>query len=110
MAGLIIWSITIFGCAILFYGMGVYAKRRETPMHFWAGSTVDPSKISDIKAYNKENANMWKIYSLWYFASGIVYFFNEIIGVIILMLACTLGIAILILTYNKIEKRYKKNN
>ena len=107
MAGLIIWSITIFGCAILFYGMGIYAEKRESPMHFWAGTTVDASKITDVKAYNKENAKMWKIYSLWYFASGIIYFWNEVISFIILMLSCTLGMGILVTTFNRIEKKYK---
>lgn len=107
MAGLIIWSITIFGCAILFYGLGIYAQKREKPMHFWAGTTVDASKITDVKAYNKENAKMWKIYSLWYFASGIIYFWNEVISVIILVLSCTLGVGILVATFNRIEKKYK---
>lgn len=107
MAGLIIWCITIFGCAFLFYGMGVYAEKREKPMHFWAGTTVDEAKISDIQAYNKANARMWKIYSLWYFASGIIYFWYEWLAVTILILSCTLGIGILVATYTKIEKKYK---
>ena len=107
MAGIIIWCITIFGCAILFFGLGVYAEKRESPMHFWAGTTVDASKITDVKAYNKENAKMWKIYSLWYFASGIIYFWNEVISVIILVLSCTLGMGILVATFTKIEKKYK---
>ena len=107
MAGIIIWCITIFGCAILFFGLGVYAEKRESPMHFWAGTTVDASKITDVKAYNKENAKMWKIYSLWYFASGIIYFWNEVISVIILVLSCTLGMGILVATFTKIENKYK---
>ena len=107
MAGIIIWCITIFGCAILFYGMGIYAQKSEKPMHFWAGTTVDESKITDVKAYNKANARMWKFYSLWYFASGIIYFWNEVISVIILVLSCTLGMGILVATFNRIEKKYK---
>ena len=107
MAGIIIWCITIFGCAILFFGMGIYAQKSEKPMHFWAGTTIDPSKITDVKAYNRENARMWKIYSLWYFASGIVYFFNEWIAIALLVASCTLGMVILVATYNKIEKKYK---
>ncbi len=107
MAGIIIWCITIFGCAILFFGLGVYAEKREKPMHFWAGTTVDASKITDVKAYNKENAKMWKIYSLWYFASGIVYFFKEWVAIALLVASCTLGMVILVATYNKIEKKYK---
>ena len=108
MAGIIIWCITIFGCAILFYGLGIYAEKREKPMHFWAGTTVDASKISDVKAYNKENARMWKLYSLWYFASGIIYFWFPGISVALLVLSCTLGIGILIGMFNKIERKYKK--
>ena len=107
MAGAIIWSITVFGCAILFLGMGIYAEKREKPMWFWAGTTVDESKITDVKAYNKENGNMWKLYSLWYFASGIVYFINQVLGVIILVLSCTVGIGILVSTFTRIEKKYK---
>ena len=107
MAGLIIWCITVFGCAILFVSMGIYAQRREEPMWFWAGSSVDKSTISDVKAYNMENGRMWIVYSLWYFASGAIYFFIPMISVAILFLACTLGIGILVATYNKIEKKYK---
>lgn len=108
MAGLIIWCITIFGCAFLFYGLGIYAEKREKPMHFWSGTTVDASKITDVKAYNKENARMWKLYSLWYFASGTIYFWNKWIAVLLLVLSCTLGFGFLIGTYNKIERKYKK--
>ena len=107
MAGIIIWSITVFGCAILFFGLGVYAEKRESPMNFWAGTTVDASKITDVKAYNKENAKMWKIYSLWYFASGVTYFFSPAISVIILVVGSTLGIGILVAAFNRIEKKYK---
>lgn len=107
MAGAIIWCITIFGCAILFFGMGIYAEKREKPMWFWAGSTVDESKISDVKAYNKENARMWKIYSLWYFTSGIIYFWSVGIAIALLVLACTVGMGVLVSTFTKIEKKYK---
>lgn len=107
MAGIIVWCITVFGCAFLFFGLGVYAEKREKPMHFWAGTTVDEKKIANVKAYNKENGRMWKIYSLWYFASGVTYFWNEWISVLLLVLGCTVGIGILIATFNKIEKKYK---
>lgn len=107
MAGMIIWSITVFGCALLFLSIGIYAKKREKPMWFYAGTTVDESTITDVKAYNKENARMWKIYSLWFFASGVVYFWNEMLGVLILVLGCTVGIGILVSSFTKIEKKYK---
>ncbi len=107
MAGAIIWCITVFGCAILFLGIGIYAERREKPMWFYAGTTVDPTKISDVKAYNRENARMWFSYSLWYFASGILYFWKEWVAITLLILACTVGILILVVNFNEIEKKYK---
>ena len=107
MAGIIIWSITVFGCAFLFLGIGIYAYKRKKPMWFWSGTTVDESEITDVKAYNKENAIMWIVYSLWYFASGILYFFAPSISVALLILSCTLGVVILIVAYNRIEKKYK---
>ncbi len=107
MAGTVIWCVTVFGCAILFLGIGIYAEKREKPMWFWAGTTVDENKITDVRSYNKENAKMWKIYSLWYFASGIVYFWSKGISVALLVLGCTLGIGILVATFTKIEKKYR---
>ena len=107
MAGMIIWCITIFGCAILFFSLGIYAERREKPMHFWSGTTVDEKKITDVKAYNKENGRMWKIYSLCYFASGVIYFWSVWISVLLLFLSCTVGLGVLIVTFNRIEKKYK---
>lgn len=107
LGGLIIWCIVEFGCGLLFFGIGAYAKRREKPMWFWSGTDVDPSKITDVKAYNKENARMWQLYSLWYFASGVIYFWSEAIAITLLVLSCTVGIGILIATYNRIEKKYR---
>ena len=108
MAGAIIWYVTMFGCAALFVILGVYAKRLEKPMWFWAGSEVDPKSITDVKAYNLENSRMWKWYSVWYWIAGIVWHWSEAIALITVILGSTVGIALLIRTYLKIEKKYKK--
>ena len=55
MVGKIIWWIVSYGCAILFFAIGVYALKRKKPMWFWSGTEVDASQITDIKQYNKEN-------------------------------------------------------
>ena len=62
MAADIIWYIIMFACAALFVGIGVYARNRKEPMWFWSGSEVDAAAITDVTAYNRENAKMW----LWY--------------------------------------------
>ena len=108
MAGAIIWYVTMFGCALLFYFIGVYANKIEKPMWFWAGSEVDPAVITDVKAYNAENAKIWKWYSVWYWIAGIAWFWSAALAVAVLILGCSVGVAILISTFGKIEKKYKK--
>ena len=63
----LIMLLSCFGCAILFFGIGVYARKKKEPMWFWSGSAVDASKITDVKKYNKANGIMWQLYSLWFF-------------------------------------------
>lgn len=105
---MIIFPIIVFCCAFLFFGIGIYAERRQKPMWFYSGTSVDESHITDIAAYNKENGRMWKTYSLWFFASGIASFWSMGIALTFLVLACTLGMGILVATFTKIENKYKK--
>ena len=107
MAGKIIMLSVSFGCAILFFTIGVYAKNLKKPMWFWSGSEVDALQIADVKQYNKENGVMWQLYSLWYFAAGLAEIWNTIIALILLVLSCTVGIALLVGSYNKIYKKYR---
>lgn len=107
MAETIIWSIVTFGCGLLFYFIGVFACRKDKPMWFYAGSEVDSSQITNVKKYNKANGLMWKLYSLCYFVSGIIYFFNDILGVILMVSSATIGIIFLVIIYNKIYNKYK---
>ena len=107
MAGKIIWWIVCFGCGILFFAIGQYAKKLKTPMWFWSGTKVDAAQIGDVEAYNKENGVMWQLYSAWYFAAGLAEFFNAIFAMIILLLGGTVGIGLLICHYNRIFKKYK---
>ena len=106
MAGKIIMCAVAFGCALLFFGIGVYARRLDKPMWFWTGTEVDPSTISDIKKYNKENAIMWQTYSLWYFASGIAEFCSSVAALVFLISGCSIGLVILVASYNRIYKKY----
>ena len=107
MAGKIIGCIVYFGCAILFYGIGIYAQRLQKPMWFFSGTEVDPKTITDVGQYNRENARMWKLYSLWYWAAGALALWNVTIAVVPLVLGCTVGMVILVATYNKIHEKYK---
>ena len=107
MEGKIIMFIISLICAALFFSIGVYAKRSNKPVGFWSGGPqIDASKITDIEKYNKANAIMWQHYSLLYFGTALVALFRPIISAILLIIACTLGIGLLIALYNKICKKY----
>ena len=56
MVGNVIWYIVMFGCAALFFGIGIWAQKRKTPMHFWTGVEVRAEEITDIRRYNEANA------------------------------------------------------
>lgn len=111
--GMIVMSICGFGCGALFYGLGVSSSKRKTPMGFWANAPLDPNAISDIPAYNRANAMMWKQYSMPYWICGIMALLSfvdeRMVGcsVIPLILAGTVGIWWLIRTYKRIMKQYK---
>lgn len=108
MAENIIWLVCVSGCGILFYCIGIYAERREKPMWFWSGTMVSAKMLTDVKAYNLENGKMWKNYSFQFFAAAIVYFYNEILALVVLVIACTAGLVWLTKTYNKIRAKYEK--
>ena len=107
MAGKIIWYVTMFSTAAVFYGIGVYAQKLEKPMWFWAGTEVDAASIRDVKAYNRENARMWKLFSLWFWAAGAAQYWSGALALTLLVLSCTVGMAALVATFLKIEKKYK---
>lgn len=108
MAGAIIWYVTMFGCALLFCGIGIYADKLEKPMWFWSGIEVDPTTITDVKAYNRANSRMWLWYSVWYWIAGFAWIWSETAAIVALMLGCSVGIVLLVRAYLKTEKKYKK--
>ena len=111
--GMIIMVLSNLICAGSFYGIGVLAAKRKEPMHFYSGSTVDPRSISDIPAYNRENAMMWKQFSLPFFLSaacsvaGLWIKALQIAGLVILLVGCTVGIGWLLVRYNRILRKYQ---
>ena len=106
MAGTVIFITTAWGCAALFFGMGIFAERREKPMWFWSGDSGKDINVTDVKAHNRAHGIMWKRYSIWFWLSGAVYFFSAMAAVVIMILSCTVGIFGLFRDYNKIEKKY----
>jgi O-antigen/teichoic acid export membrane protein len=105
-AGKIVWVAACGMSAVLFTGIGIYAWRKKSPIHFWAGSSVKSEDVSDIAAYNKDNAIMWITYSLFFWIGGFAGLFNSIVGCIIVA-GSVPGLILLVIWYNKIFKKYK---
>ena len=111
--GIILMTFINLLCAGIFYGIGVWAKNRKDPMHFYSGSTVDPKTISDIPAYNRENESLWKTYSVPFFLCAACAFGSiwvkelMIVSISVLVLASTIGGGWLVWKYSKIYKKYK---
>lgn len=103
---IIMW-ISVFGSGLLFLAIGIYAWFRKEPMWFWAGSKVDASEITDVKRYNRANGLLWITYSLWYFAAGIAEIWSTDLSVLLLILSCTIGLALLIAAYLWIFNQYR---
>jgi len=105
----IIFACVCWFCALIFGLIALWAYKRRTPMHFWAGSTVEPEEIADITAYNRANGKMWLAYAASTILSGVVSLFSIGVGAILLTIICIPGIAVLIVGYKRIYKKYKKD-
>lgn len=110
--GMIIMLVCSWGCGAIFYFISHFADKSPKPIHFWAGTEIDPRRISDVAAYNHANAVMWKLYSIPYWLAGFLSclcFISEaftIAGASMLFLACFPGLFFLIRKYKQIEKTY----
>lgn len=107
MTGSIIWLIAVFAFGLIFYRIGAHAEKRKQPMWFITGTPLSAERVRDVKEFNRENARMWKNFSLPYFGAGIVHFYDERIAIVVLVLASTAGIAWLFWTYKKIRAKYE---
>jgi len=100
-------AIIVCLTSLTFVPIIIWALKRKTPMHFWAGTTIKPEEISDIPAYNRANALMWAAYAIGFFASGIVALFSVIACVVVIFVLCFPGIFGLIIAHSMIYRRYK---
>ena len=110
--GSIIMTVCAFLCAVIFFWIGLWAQCRKDPMHFYSGTTVDPKTVTDIPAYNMENAKMWKQFSIPFWISGFAgvasLFIPVLFGLstVLLLVGCTVGIGWLLWKYCTIENKY----
>lgn len=109
MAEIVAFVIPLLICAFVFIGIGIFSLNKKTPMHFWSGTTVKSEEITDIRAYNRANGIMWIVYGSTFILAIILNLvFNSNVGVLVVVLSCTVGLIALILVYGKIYNKYKR--
>ena len=108
MAGTWIFTVSALLCAAGFTGVGIYAGKKQTPMHFWSGTGVPSWQIRDIPAYNRENRDMWLRYAVPYWLAVPLAFWSGIATAVLLGLACTAGLGWLVWRYHRIEQKYRR--
>ena len=102
----VIWLTVCWVSAAAILGCRLYCLKSKKPVNLWSWDIVKIEDVIDISQYNKDNATMWTIYSIPYWVAGIIGMFNILIGVIIVLLACSLGLILLSKYYKRIEKKY----
>lgn len=106
--GGLIFTVVVLSCATVVIGIGIFALNRKSPMHFWSGTEVKPEEISNVRAYNRANGIMWIVYGSAYVLAAILGLaFQNVIGVALIIINCTLGLVILIVVYRHIYRKYK---
>ena len=93
--------------AALFTGIGIFAMRREKPMWFYSGTTVREEEITDVRAYNKANGIMWIVFSIPFWICVLVGCIWPKKAWIPLVIACFLGIPVLVFSWHRIYNKYK---
>lgn len=108
MAGKIILLICMWICAGIFLGLSLYSRKKQEPMWFWSGEQVPRESVTDAASYNKEHSRMYLLYSLPWWAAGLLGLFHPLFAAGIAVLCCTAGLWWIIRAHKNIEKRYKK--
>lgn len=110
--GAILLTVCCLAAGAAFFGIGVYAGRKKGPMNFWTGEQIAPESVTDIPAYNRQNAVMWKWYSLSYFLTGLCALLSiwsrgwNYICLGVLVLGCCGGMIAVICRYRNIRRKY----
>lgn len=106
MVGRIIGLIACLLCAVPFLIISVYDKGSNTPISFWSGDKSLMEKVHDIAGYNKEMADLYKKCAIAFVIAGACCLVHLILGIVIILLECTVGIYVVYKKYKVILEKY----
>ena len=106
MIGRIIGIACCLLCAFPFLIISWDAKNSQAPINFWSGDNSLKNKVENVKEYNSKMAELYQKCSLVFVASGIIFFILPVMGVVYIVLECTIGIYFVWKSYKKILGAY----
>ena len=99
--------ICLFMCAVPFLIISVFNKDSVTPITFWSGGENKlKDKINNINAYNQEMALLYRKCAIAFLIAGICSCIHPIIGIILVVLECTIGVFFVYRNYKKILNKF----
>ncbi len=111
---LILILSSLFGAFLLYKAVSSYKSKKPVRFFISMIAKVNPSNFKNpdkIPAYNKEVGHGWLIFSLCFFATGLIgYFYDGKLAGTLTQLLCTLGLALLVFNYRRIAGKYLKQD
>lgn len=108
MLGKIIGCFCSVLCAFPFFAFPAALKNTSTPISFWSGDNSLKEKITDVKAYNREMALLYRAYAIAFLVQAVAFLFSPMAGVVLLCVNCTVSIYIVYRRYKAILRRYSQ--
>lgn len=92
------------------FGFGINVRNRKRPMWVWTWDKdkLNEDTISDVTAYNHAVGKMYCFYAVPCVIIAILEFVNPEAALLVFGITCTLGIALMVWGYHRIERKYRK--
>ena len=102
----------ITSAAVLMFGIGIYQWRSEKPARLSTGeATIDPSELTDVKAWNRKHGMMWILYGVIMVAGFAVSLTidNSLYAGLVAMAAIFLPLILIPVYHNYLLKKYRRS-
>lgn len=106
MAERIVGLVCCLLCMFPFLVISIYNKDSSEPISFWSGDASLKDKVKDIKNYNTEMAGLYKKCALCFLLTGILFIVFPIVGIVLFVFDCTIGIYLAYRAYKGILEKY----
>ena len=103
-----VWLVVSFGLALLFVSVAIHNVKRVSPAQFWPWQKVKQENLTDVAAYNKENASIWLTCAFLFAVNGVIGVFSRQLSAGLYLFFVFPGLFFLAQRYNKILRRYIK--